>query len=250
MPNTFQTDIHFQSQQYFDQKSSDFNHKYSHHPSFKERYQIWSEYIQRYTQNHNKQTLCLDIGCGPGVITTLVSSHGIRTVGIDQSTSMLELATSSIQQQGLDSLTKFLCASVPLPLELETQYTNSADLIVCSSVLEYIADWQTALRQFHLLLEPNGILLISLPNRDSIYRAFERGLKKTPLSNNLYIKYQHHQFDPGAINGQLQELGFSVIDKAFFALPFHNQLSGIFGTNRPEWLATMFLVAAQKSAIP
>ena len=46
--------------------------------------------------------------------------------------------------------------------------SNSCDGVLCSSVLEYVSDVDTCLKEFARVLRPAGLLLVSVPNRHSI----------------------------------------------------------------------------------
>jgi trans-aconitate methyltransferase len=52
--------------------------------------------------------------------------------------------------------------------------TEPAALIVCSSVLEYLDDPLSVVRLAASKLGPEGTLLLSVPNRRSLFRALER----------------------------------------------------------------------------
>ena len=51
------------------------------------------------------------------------------------------------------------------------------DAIICSSVLEYIAKPEKLLINFHNILNDNGILIITVPNRNSYIRLIENAAK-------------------------------------------------------------------------
>ena len=127
-------------------------------------------------------------------------------------------------------------------------YKSSAGLIICSSVMEYVEDYETVLRQFYSLLKPGGILLLSLPNRLSVYRIFERTLRRFLASQDSYLRHQRHQFDPGFIRPLLAEFGYRVIEEEYFSLPLQRLSEKFFHSYRGQWMATMFLVTAQKDS--
>lgn len=96
----------------------------------------------------------LDAGCGTGTLSRwLAREHGFSVESIDASEKMLENA-------------------LPAPgvtySKREVSHTGfpdaSFDGVLCSSVLEYIPAIDVALGEFHRLLKPGGVLLVSLPN--------------------------------------------------------------------------------------
>jgi 2-polyprenyl-3-methyl-5-hydroxy-6-metoxy-1,4-benzoquinol methylase len=60
-----------------------------------------------------------------------------------------------------------------LPFKNQGAYTKQ-DAIVCSSVLEYTSDYETIIKQFSAILNPAGILMVSMPNDDCWYRKIEK----------------------------------------------------------------------------
>jgi 2-polyprenyl-3-methyl-5-hydroxy-6-metoxy-1,4-benzoquinol methylase len=105
----------------------------------------------------------LDYGCGPGRISALLARNGFRVLGRDPSPGMLAMA----KQQSLEGLAvEFqLCSFSSTELPPETY-----DGIVCSSVIEYVPDPAGFLRMLHPALRPNGVLIISFANGNSIPR--------------------------------------------------------------------------------
>ena len=116
--------------------------------------------------------------------------------------------------------------------------------------MEYVDDYETVLRQFHSLLKPGGVLLLSLPNRLSAYRFFERTLRGFLAPQDSYLRHQRHQFDPGLVKPLLTVCGYRVIEEEYFSLPLQRLSEKIFHGYRGQWMATMFLVTAQKDRSP
>lgn len=96
--------------------------------------------------------LWLDAGCGTGTISRwMVSSYGCAIEAVDGSPAMVAEAV----RRGTKAQTS--------PVEQLPYATDSLDGIVCSSVLEYVDDPTIVLREFHRVLKPQGLLLISVP---------------------------------------------------------------------------------------
>jgi SAM-dependent methyltransferase len=107
----------------------------------------------------------LDYGCGPGRLSLLLAQSGFRVVGVDISHGMIAEARQ------LDTRS--------LPLEFatieradEVLAPRAYDGIVCSSVIEYVADADSLLQGFRRSLRDPGALLISFANRESIFRWY------------------------------------------------------------------------------
>ena len=235
---------------HFNRMAPTFVTNYSHAPDFKERLEVWRRAIESSLAHMPDNSLCLDMGCGDGLISRQVASRGIHIVGFDQSETMLGLAKRRAVEEGVGSRAKYVLASLPLSEELSKSYKHSAGLIICSSVMEYVEDYETVLRQFHSLLKPGGILLLSLPNRLSAYRIVERTLRPFLTSEDSYLRHQRHQFDPGRMQLLLGSFGYRVVEKKYFSLPLQRFSGKFFGRYRGRRVATMFLMTAQKDRFP
>lgn len=232
--------------EYFNRTAQAFASNYSDAPDFKERLRVWQRAIEKNIADITGRSVCLDMGCGDGSICRQVAVRGIRTIGFDQSETMLVLARRRAAEYGVVPQTEYVRASIPLEKELAGIYRDAAGLMICSSVLEYVSDYEEALRQFYSLLEPGGILLLSLPNRLSTYRIFERTLRRHIVRRDSYLRHQRHQFDSHEVRSLMTAIGFRTIDVEFFSLPLQSVTEKIVGSYRGRWLATMFLVTAQK----
>jgi 2-polyprenyl-6-hydroxyphenyl methylase/3-demethylubiquinone-9 3-methyltransferase len=186
------------------------------------------------------------MGCGDGSISRHIAGKGIRIVGFDQSEAMLALARRRAAEEGVESHTEYVLASLPLPEQLVRAYEYSSGLIICSSVMEYVEHYETVLRQFHSMLRPGGVLLLSLPNRHSVYRIVERTMRRFVALQDSYLQHQRHQFDPGRVKSLLAALGYSVVEEEYFSLPLQRFSGKFFRSYRGRWIATMFLIAAKK----
>ena len=235
---------------HFNRMAPAFTTNYSRSPAFKERLEVWRRALEHSVAHMPDKSLCLDMGCGDGSISRQISARGIRVVGFDQSETMLALANRRAGEEGVGSRSEYVLASLPLSKELIKTYENSAGLIICSSVLEYVDDYETVLRQFHFLLKPGGILLLSLPNRHSVYRIFERTLRPFITSPDSYLHHQRHQFDPGGMKPVLASFGYSVVEEKYFSLPLQRFSGILFGRYRGRRVAAMFLITAQKDLSP
>lgn len=124
--------------------------------------------------------IILDAGCGNGRDFGLLLSHTNRIVGIDFSLEMVKGAKSKIDRLTNERKAAVLTGDVTrLPFR-----DNSFDLITCSEVLEHVPNWLQAVVEFQRVLKPGGDLIISTPNKYSIY-----GL--TRYTARLFIKSKH-----------------------------------------------------------
>ncbi len=160
----------------------------------------------------------LDIGCGPGSLTSLIQGH-IRSVGIDCSASQVAYAE---RNYGSDSRI-FLAAEVPnLPF-----VDGSFDVVTMVEVLEHLPLHvvEETLSEVVRLLKPNGSFLITTPNYKSMWPLLERIIPV--LGAPSYDEQHVSRFTPRRIEILLASHGFSTnsLSSIFILSPFVSFLS-------------------------
>jgi len=237
-----------ETRRYFDRTASDFSVKYRADGSFEERRRVWERCIVDSAGCLDAGRVCLDIGCGDGSLSRPVAARGHRTIGIDQSTSMLSLARQQAAAEGVSAHAEYVEGTIPLPSAMLAEWKGKAGLILCSSVLEYVEDYAAALRQFQVLLTDGGRMIVSVPNRHSVYRLVERVMRRLLPRRDSYLRYQRHQFCADAFKAQLAALGLTLVHEEYFALPLHAFTARLFGGRRDKRVATLYVVVAEKPA--
>jgi len=162
-----------------------FNAKYRHSRQFRERLAIWEQLIRTYA---GPDSDVLDAGCGSGVLSELAARCARAVLSFDASAEMVALAQMRRQSAGLDNLTVCIgeiggTSSMPLD--------SRFDLILCSSVLEYIDDYWQAVDWLAAALKPAGVLIFSLPNGASLYRKVERVVYRLSGRPPYYAHVRH-----------------------------------------------------------
>lgn len=114
-----------------------------------------------------KGTSWLDAGCGSGVLSRWLAEHGCTVHGVDAAAEMVEVAANLANENGRSRQMSFGRIETIADLPLQTE---SADGVLCSSVLEYVDDPAQCIHEFARVLKPNGLLLVSVPNRHSLFR--------------------------------------------------------------------------------
>jgi glycosyltransferase involved in cell wall biosynthesis/ubiquinone/menaquinone biosynthesis C-methylase UbiE len=114
----------------------------------------------------------LDMGCGSGSSFNEIKKTGNWDIyGIDISTDMIKKA------KGFYPNIKVLEANATaMPFK-----NNSFAAIVTLGVFEYIDDYHIALNEITRVLQNNGVLILSIPNKHSIFRVLRR-------IENLFVK--------------------------------------------------------------
>jgi len=124
--------------------------------------QIHYEHLHRYyfaAQLVDNKSV-LDLGCGEGYGSFILSKHAQRVVGVDSADEAIEHARRTYARSNLE----FLKASIlSVPIEEE----QSFDVVVCFEVLEHVAEHEDLLTEIKRLLKPDGLLIMSTPDKRS-----------------------------------------------------------------------------------
>ena len=143
-----------------------------------------------------KDSFMLDAGCGPGrhVFGFMDQFPDITCVGVDLDSNSL--------QEGKTNLTLFSSISNKESTFLQGSVynlpfsDNAFETIICSEVLEHVADVDATLKELTRLLKPGGNLLISVPSYlpERLCWKYSKKYKQTPgghiriFSNKLLLE--------------------------------------------------------------
>ena len=98
----------------------------------------------------------LDVGCGGGSFAELLRSRGLPSIiGIEPDEDRAEIARSIADE--------VICATIEHALDHDLNEITF-DLIVLSDVIEHLVDPWTVVKRLASHLEPEGHMLISVPN--------------------------------------------------------------------------------------
>lgn len=168
-------------------------------PAFSCRLAVISELLPSATG------LWLDAGCGTGTISRwMASNYGCAVEAVDGSPAMVADAV----RRG----TKAQTGSV----EQLPYAANSLDGIICSSVLEYVNDPSAVLREFHRVLKPQGVLLISVPR---VRTHMLMKLVHLATMGKWYAasRYSRHSYRPKSFTALLTRNGFAYEEHRCFS---------------------------------
>lgn len=114
---------------------------------------------------------------------------------------------------------------------VETDKINSSfDMIICSSLLHEVENPEKLLKAINKVSNPNTIIIINVPNADSLHRliGLEAGIIKDihNISENGVLFQQHNVFDKKSLHDILEDMGFAIYEEGtFFIKPFsHEQM--------------------------
>jgi ubiquinone/menaquinone biosynthesis C-methylase UbiE len=103
---------------------------------------------------------CLDIGCGPGIITNRLAQACDKVIGIDLDKKAILYGREHQMRSNL----QFLVGSIshlPLP-------SQNFDTVICAQVYEHVPDPQQLVSEIWRVLKPGGLCFFSGPNRLAI----------------------------------------------------------------------------------
>jgi SAM-dependent methyltransferase len=101
----------------------------------------------------------LDIGCGTGAVALELAARGHRTLGLDHSPDMLEIAQGRARRLGVEEALELRKADVrKLPIG-----DGEIDFASCQGVLHHLPSPEACLAEMARVLRPGGIFFISEP---------------------------------------------------------------------------------------
>ena len=106
----------------------------------------------------------LDVGCGAGLLCEPLARLGGRVTGVDAAPENIIAAK---EHAALSGLTIDYRAG-----ELSGQGLGQFDVVTSMEVIEHVADPGDFIRQLAARLRPDGLLLLSTPNRTAASRLF------------------------------------------------------------------------------
>jgi SAM-dependent methyltransferase len=109
----------------------------------------------------------LDLASGEGYGASLMASVARQVVGVDLSHEAVEHARATYRAENLQFLVG-RCDSIPLE-------TGSIDLVVSFETIEHVPNHEATLDEFRRVLGPEGLLLLSTPDRDVYSGELNRG---------------------------------------------------------------------------
>lgn len=213
-----------------------FDARYSLSPAFRERLAVWSSLIARYG---GPSMHVLDAGCGSGVLTFVAARACASVVGFDASPEMLALARQKLRD-GESANVELLSARLP---DLAFLGGRSFDLVMSSSVLEYMDDLWQSIDALTARVTPGGVLIVSLPNGQSIYRQAER-LSYRLTGRPRYFAHVRHVPRQAEIAAGLHSRGFAIEEiRCYGPIPGLSPLSRKAGLAR--FSDNLFVVVAR-----
>ncbi len=145
----------------------------------------------------NARGVWLDAGCGIGMIARQFRESGLRVCGIDMSAALLDEA------QRVTGLELVAPGQRPprdehlyrAPVERTPYDDEQFDGVYSSSVLEYVADLELALTEFHRVVRTGGHLVFNLPNAFSAFRMAYAVLRRRSRYFQLVPRWAYWKWE-------------------------------------------------------
>ncbi len=212
-----------------------FDSRYDVSSSFGEQLDAWRGLIARYA---NPSGATLDAGCGSGVLACVAAEYSNSVFAFDASPAMIEIANQRIARERRAKVT-LAHGSLGDPGLLGGQ---KFDLVLCSSVLEYLPDYWSMIDWLADALSPEGALLFSLPNGASPYRRAERACFAL-TGRPRYLRHVRHCPKFSSVEAGLSERGFAVADVKYYGYPVLRRV-----LRNSRLAANLFVIAARRAA--
>jgi ubiquinone/menaquinone biosynthesis C-methylase UbiE len=181
--------------------------------------------------NPQKNDKFLDVGCGDGYYSYLLSQLGTFNItGIDSDSNALKNAKKQVQSKSV----KFVNGDVTkMPFK-----TNSFSKLVCSEVLEHLPDDLKGLKEMNRVIKKGGTLCITVPHWNYpffwdpinyiLQRSFNTHIKSGFWSGvwNFHVRL----YDIDELKKVVKKAGFKIERVeclTHFGLPFNHYITNI-----------------------
>ncbi|MCC7496574.1 MAG: class I SAM-dependent methyltransferase [Bryobacterales bacterium] len=168
----------------------------------------------------------LDVGCGDGYIGRLLTARGYRVTGVERPGGYTAAFPRDVELVEAD-----LDAGLP---RIDGRYMY----IVCADILEHLKDPARLLRQLVPLLEPEGVLVASLPNSGNLYFRLNILFGRFPEHDKgLFDRTHLHFFMLDGWRNLLAAAGYHMVRLEPTGIPV--------GLAVPSWQGSPLIAAAE-----
>jgi len=207
----------------FDSLSDSWDTRYKRSANYKRRLEIIDLALEKEGGGPLK---ILDYGCATGFLSQYMAKKGHFVVGADISTQMLKVAVNNSK-----GFTKQQLQFIDINHVGLGNIKEKFDLIVCMNTLEYLDNPDAFLSDAEKISSPGSRLLVSIPNKNSVFFPLQRliyktnqGLLKSRYISDLlyYIPYQQNCFYIDEFDRLLKKHNFSILRRVYYSLPINS----------------------------
>lgn len=166
---------------------------------------VFDEYahiLKEIEEKIGKKGSILDVGCNTGFFLKVAKDEGWNAIGVDISKTMTQLARDEFQ------------VDARAGDWMKMDFPHRFDAVYCSHVIEHVPDPESWLLRFREVLNPGGIICLSVPNYRSIDRRYKRALKRLGLRKDKWAKWRtpDHLYEPceKSLTPYLKRCGFKI----------------------------------------
>jgi 2-polyprenyl-3-methyl-5-hydroxy-6-metoxy-1,4-benzoquinol methylase len=167
---------------YFDRVAPSWDEHYARSRLFRARYLTFEKAVSQYGAGSRR---ALDYGCGSGVLTGILQKACELVVATDLSTSMVDITRRKYAE----------CPNVQVS-RIDAVPRMQFDLVICSSVVEYVDDPDDFVAALAAHLRPDGVLLMTFSNKFGPLQILGRHLvfrfKRDPHTNFVRSLHSRH----------------------------------------------------------
>lgn len=149
------------------------------HKNFLIRRIFINRLIAAYKMSSFNQKKILDFGCGSGIFLQAISHEIKEGIGVDLNIDIAKKVVTS-KNISLKQITD----------EKDVLNFTNIDIITSFDVLEHVKNLDALIDNFKKILSPNGIIIISGPTENSLYRL-GRKITKIGLVGNILGEEEH-----------------------------------------------------------
>lgn len=161
----------------------------------------------------NREKTFLDAGAGRGPYTYIAKDLYKKTYCFEFDEHELDAARKNIKEH--ENIIFKQVDLTDIPLE-----SQSIDIAICSEVLEHIPDIQKAVNELYRVLKPGGKILISMPNKNSLFyknvRRKLRDLRAKPQNQYTHTEWEairHISFNSKDIESYITSAGLNILER-------------------------------------
>lgn len=195
------------SETYFDALASEWLHRYRTKRGFRSRLSTLNRVLAEEASARPLRA-AIDFGSGPGLFGVLASAYAPIVVCVDSSVEMLMAGATVAGRRQIDRLLAPLNAPETCGTVHRVAGSSGCisrrpyfDLVLAIAVLEYVPNVPQVFRDLAKASLPGGLLVCSVPRRQSLYRRMERvavalGLLVRRFRGQVTADRAYHSYRP------------------------------------------------------